>query len=182
MDDDLYQRLTREERLGVYQALIDQVAFENGLPESYTLHSLPDSEFPDGWGAFVRRSTRSIMIRDSTFDASTDAYYRWLLVYFVQHEAAHMVHIEYIFNGVGNGAFLADAELFGKDPTDTLAEIRRNLTVGTAIRLTANNRDEYRQQLSEYVADRTAFGFVERFMPSGVARINLDIMWLDKIR
>jgi len=180
--DDLYQVLSREERLAVYQILVDQVARENGLPESYTLQSRPDSEFPAGWGAFASRANRTLTIRDSTFDRSTDAYYRWLLVYIVQHEATHMVHLEYIFREVGNGAFLANTQLFGDDPTEALEEIRRNLTSGTGIRLTAYNRDEYRRQLSEYTADRTAFAFVERFMPAGIATINLEIMWLERIR
>jgi hypothetical protein len=180
IDGQWYGAITREERIGVLQALINKAAADNDC-QPYALTVIPDSEMPKSWIAYADSATKTIVIRESGLTASVKAFNRWDLVQTIIHEATHMVHHWYIFSNVGNGAFLADTKLYGDDPTEALENIRIGLTTETAPVLDAAGDREHKAKMSEWTADMTGYRFLERYMPSGIARINVNTRKLEKI-
>jgi hypothetical protein len=170
-----YSGLTEEARVAVLQALTNQMAAANDC-RPYVIEVKPDDFFPEGWGAFARRGERKIFLRESNFQATTGDFARWYLAFIVMHESTHMLHFEYLFDEHGNGAFLADTDLYGEgeQATAMLEEISRNLVGADSIKLSPETRDAYVKQKSEYTADMTGLKFLQAHMPAGVANINWE--------
>ncbi|MCL2002154.1 hypothetical protein FWG76_01980, partial [Candidatus Saccharibacteria bacterium] len=173
-DDDLYKSLTQDERETVLQRLVDQIARENEI-KPWAIQVMPDSHFTPMSLAYASLRDRRIALRESSLESSDEVFEKWFLTFIVLHEATHMVHIEYIFNNNGNGAFLEDTDLFGSDPELTLKTIKENLSVrGGGELYSEADVAVHHAKLSEYAADVTSLKFMEQYMPRDVVRIDWE--------
>ncbi|MCL2371377.1 hypothetical protein FWC63_01365 [Candidatus Saccharibacteria bacterium] len=179
LDIALFGDLSRSEQVGVLQAVVDELAYQNDIQDPYTVRAIPDRDMPQSWTAFASRTNREIVIRESSLDSAASCDFdRWFLTFIIMHEAIHMVHFEYLFaddDQRGNGAFLFNTDLYGEDPTEALAEIRRNLTTPTPHVLNEASRSEHFNRLSEYTADMEALQFVDRWAPDGIFAVDWSV-------
>ena len=85
-----------------------------------------------------------------------------------------MIHFEYLFGANGNGAFRADTDIYGNDPTKTLSAIEPELRSGTDRYLTSAAATEHTEKISEITANREAQKFIDRYLPTGTTLL-LDL-------